>query len=240
VRLDEFISELDALLEAPYSPYVGAMGRPDADNYNGQVYKNHPIGLGGKDFPYDRDRDNDQWQIGRGRGNRDVQPIRAPLTAKNKGVTKKSGFEEASGTPMNFTMSGKGGQQLGNVAPGMGGDWAVNPARKDDDDEDFMDAMETYGEATKVDPPATNIGTEFVDTSDETLASHMDQIPDEEELTDFDSFPSVLMQVVGSGFGTGLGKTNPSGRGFMQGWTEDYDVLALESVWAEIARIFGL
>jgi hypothetical protein len=49
---------------------------------------------------------------------------------------------------------------------------------------------------------------------------------------DFENYGPNIVQVVGSGFGTGLGKTNPSGRGFMQGWTEAEDILARESAWA--------
>jgi hypothetical protein len=264
LRLNEYIEELEALLEAPYSQYVGAMGRPDAD-YVGQAYKRKPIPLGGKKYPYDRNRDMDSWEIGRDRGSGDREPIRVPLTAKTKGQTNKSGFEEASGTPMNFTMSGKGGSMLGNPAPGADGGWASDPIRPDDDDEEFLDAMQTYGdsdahtEALAHDPvvppveePAVLTPEHWEDQSDTDLektidramtgsgAVDKDEPPSEEELTDFDSFPSVIMQMVGSGFGTGLGATNPSGRGFMNGWAEDRDVLALESAWAELIRLLGM
>jgi hypothetical protein len=48
------------------------------------------------------------------------------------------------------------------------------------------------------------------------------------------------MQVVGSGFGQGLGKTNPSGRGYMTGWSEDYDILANEGAWAALIKMLGM
>lgn len=253
MRLDEYIEGLHSLLEAPYSGYVGAMGRPDAD-YVGRAYKWKPE-TQPKDFPYDRDDDGGSETAprfsgtGQGRGQGRMRTLVRPLTAKGKGVTAKSGFEEASGTPMNFTQSGKGGQQLGNVAPGMGGDWAVNPKKKTDDDESFMDTLSDYHEGAEVAPPveepAVLDADHWEDSSDEGLESEIqrdmgEEPPSEEELTDFDSFPSVLMQVVGSGFGQGLGKTNPSGRGYMTGWSEDYDVLANEGAWGAILKMLGL
>jgi hypothetical protein len=255
VRLDEYIESLDTILEAPYSGWIGAMGRPDAD-YVGKAYKWQPQAQP-KDFPYDRDDDGGALTAprfsgtGQGRGQGKMRTLVRPLTAKGKGVTAKSGFEEASGTPMNFTQSGKGGQQLGNVAPGMGGDWAVNPKKKTDDDESFMDTLGSYNESA-VDPlvppveePAVLDPDHWEDSSDDELEKTIqhdqgEEPPSEEELTDFDSFPSVLMQVVGSGFGQGLGKTNPSGRGYMTGWSEDYDILANEGAWAALIKMLGM
>ena len=264
MRLSEFIDHVGTLLEAPYSGWVGAMGRPDAD-YVGRAYKWHPE-VEPKDFPYDRDDDGETTAprfsgFGQGRGQGHDRTLVRPLTAKSKGVTNKSGFEEASGTPMNFTMSGRGGQQLGNPAPGMGGDWAhAGPKPWDDeDDEQFIDTIDTYNEAMltlpveapDVEEPAVVGGDHWEDQTDYDLekiadraasgagAVEDDGVPSEEELTDFNSFPSVLMQVVGSGFGSGLGKTNPSGRGFMTGWTEDYDVLANESIWNKLLQMFA-
>lgn len=288
MRLKEYIEQLESLLEAPYSQYVGAQGRPDAD-YVGYAYKRHPMPLGGKKYPYDRDRSKDTFQTGRDVHSGDREPMTAPFTAKSKGVTKKSGFEEASGleqlvawadsrspkkgpkkeasgTPMNFTISGRGGAMLGNPAPGAEGGmgWATDPLRPDDDDEEFMDAMDTYGSSdahteavviplkVPTEEPAVVAGDHWEDSNDPDLEKVIDraatgagsqqgpEIPDEDELTDFTSFPSVLMQVMGSGFGTGLGKTNPSGRGFMTGWNEDLDVLAVESAWAQLLSLLAL
>lgn len=278
--LSEYIETLERLAEDGYYSTTHA-GMPDAD-YVGYAYKRHDQTLGGKGFPYDRNRDGDQWDIGVDRANAYHDVDHEPLTAKDKGRDERSGFEEAAGTPVNQSIGSKGGQQTGNPAGGMGGGWANRPTKPWDEDEMDDETLSVYGKDTlesvdragKVYAALMRLAGQELsrDTGEEDLdpmtdedrdvlalpvpvetQAVLDQDPEPQDFeqepgedptghssSDFDSFPSVLMQVAGSGFGNGLGKTNPSGRGFMQGWTEDFDILAAESIWRQLAAMLGL
>lgn len=234
------VEDIERILEAPYSQYVGAMGRPDPD-YVGYAYKRHPI-KSADGFPYDRDDDggvmtlNRVYDFGRDRGSGNHEPMVAPLTAKSKGRTAKSGFEEAAGTPVNQTIGSRGGSETGNPAPGAGGGrgWSGAPTHPWDDDEDEQRWTAIYGKDAL---ESREVSPERVPNQEPPDGL----VPDDgHSNSDFDSFPSVLMQVLGSGFGSGLGRSNPSGRGFMNGWTEDLDVLASEGAWSALARLLKI
>ena len=232
--LVRFISELKSITEAPYSGWVGAAGRPDAD-YVGNAYKNDPKYFGGKGFPYDRDRDEDSWETGRDMHSGDREEDHEPLTPRARGQTKKSGFEEAAGTPVNQTIGSRGSSLTGNPAGGMGGGWGNRPTKPWDEDEVDDEDLAIYGKDT-----LESVAVSPIPNSTDPAGLEPAEDSTEGDEFDFTDFPSVLLQVVGSGFGTGLGKANPSGRGFMQGWTEDTDIMAAESAWRALFRMMGL
>jgi hypothetical protein len=242
LNLKRYIESIETILEAPYSQYVGTFGRPD--DRSGRAYQWHSE-VEPKTYPYDRDDDGGAETAprfsgyGQGRGQGKHEPSFHPPTPLDTGHTawaepgersNKSSFEEASGTPINFTQSGKGGSMLGNPAPGAGGarGWSGSPTHPWDSDEETEDAIEAYGNN-----PIESKNPEVDDPTDPTDT-------DDAQPYSFTDFPSVIANVVGSGFGTGLGKTNPSGRGYMNGWTEDYDILAAESAWAAFAKFVGI
>ena len=218
MNLKEYIARLEklTLTEGPYSQYVGAFARPDMD-YVGLAYKRNPTKRP-KDWPYDQDTGagktyGNPRNIGYDRGSGAHEPSRnipTPIntvhSAWEEEGDNRSEFEEAAGTPMNFAISGgKGGSTTVGVSGASGArGWAGNPIRDWDEDED--DKLNWAG----------SIENEEVEPE-----------PDEpEEMIQSSDFPSVLVKVVGAGFGMGLGKTNPSGRGFMNGWTEDCEIHA--------------
>lgn len=275
------ISEIVKLLEAPYTAYVGTNARP-GDGRVGLAYKRKPLQrpMG---YPYDRnDPDQAYGQPGNmpNRANGGMRPDHhpgGPVPANTahtvwdmlQGITsKKSGFEEASGTPMNFTMSGRGGMAT-NIPGGSGmrgwGGAPTHPWDEDDMDDELAAAGKAEGVATfplevPVEPIPNQDPEHWADTSDQSLEHLLSRIgkepdmhpEDDEEFPghetgddpadQYSEFPSVLMAVQSEpSFQSGLGRSMVPGRGFQQGWTETYDLQVPEAmVWETIAKLLGI
>lgn len=143
-------------------------------------------------FPYDRDDDGGYDTAprfpgaGKDRISGNREPLRGYLVPDDEERTQFSAFEEALGTPINFTIGTRPGMTSQTGIPGASGmkGWAGSPTKPWDHDEDEPMLSDMFPDVSK--------GPE-----------------------------SAIMNVVGSGFGSGLGRSNPSGRGYMLGWTED-------------------
>lgn len=275
------LSEIVKLLEAPLGMYVGTFARPD--DRVGLAYKRKPLSRP-KDFPYDQDNPDNQYGMPGNipdRGNAGHRPDHKPggpvpsNTAhsewdKLQGIhSKVGGFEEASGTPMNFTMSGRGGMAT-NVPGASGGrGWGGSPTKPWDEDE-MGDELEKYGEGVHTFPlmvpiePIPNQDPEhWADTSDQAIEHLLSRIgkepdlhPEDDPVQDNDpvhdmgsdpadqysEFPSVLMQVSSQPtFQQGLGRSMVPGRGLQTGWTETYDLTVPEAMmWETLAKLLGI
>lgn len=271
------LSQIVRLLEAPYTAYVGTFSRPD--DRVGLAYKRKPLQRP-QEFPYDRNNPDSQYGMPGNipdRGNAGRRPDHhqgGPVPSNTahsewdrlQGIqSKKSGFEEASGTPVNFTMSGRGGMATnipgGSGARGWGGA-PTNPWDENDNEEEVaaagrVEGVHTFPLVVPVEPVPNPDPEHWADTSDQSLEHLLSRIgkePDmhpedglEHELGDdpadqYTEFPSVLMTVQAEpAFQNGLGRSMAPGRGFQQGWTEKYDLMVPEAmVWETLAKLLGI
>lgn len=125
-------------------PLSGAQARIDGSGIRGMGV-DRPLTPRMDDFPYDRDISYGSPQA-YDRGSAHGSELHGPLVPGNAErnpwdeLGEMSGVDEASGTPVNFTISARQGSYQGGIAPGASRGWAG--PNKDDLDEPSFDVLE--------------------------------------------------------------------------------------------------
>lgn len=242
------------------SNWLGVGGR--LDPYSGLAYKRKPLSRA-DNFPYDETNPDQGYgqpgAVDRGSGGYEPDHVGAPTPRdtshsewdKVAGIKgKRSGFEEAMGTPM--FLSKADSSQMGGTTPGAGGGsgWADNPTKPWDED-DMEDSelnaagrnvaeVSTFPLEIPVSPVENETAPYYHDMTDEDIESFLDRINahadgEGEESDQYSEFPSVIMTMGEPGFSNGLGGATKGQRDLYGiGWKECLDILQNESIWEKL------
>ncbi|MFA5750589.1 MAG: hypothetical protein WC895_05265, partial [Candidatus Shapirobacteria bacterium] len=198
MNLKEFV---DVILEYDF---VGTNMRPDASGMRGQGL-NRQCNKMDAVFPYDKnDPDKAYGQPANyDRGSSGKGPMHQPLTprgdtwgSEGDRDTDQDDMDEAMGTPMNFTMSGK--SNMGGAIPGGNQSWNANPTKPWDEDDEQEKKVAYAGEhpetegALTIDPsipavePTVNTNAAYPkDQTDDDIENKIDRIWRQEDNPNF-------------------------------------------------------
>lgn len=169
------------------------------------------------------------------------------LTPKDTNNTIWDEVSEAMGTPMNFTISGKGGSYLGSSIPGMSKGWGKDPIKPWDDEDNKVEIEAIMPPPFDPEHVDNSESPYYHDETDESLETWIDRVnsgtpevsdPKDKHGGEFMKFPSAILVVGGSGFSTGLGNATKNSRDLYGiGWKENLEILPDENVWEELAKL---